>query len=51
MRKLFRTDLAIDIGTANTVIYRAHTGIILNEPSVVAMNSENGAVQIGRAHV
>ncbi len=44
MRKLFRTDLAIDIGTANTVIYRAHTGIILNEPSVVAMNSENGAV-------
>ena len=44
MRKLFRTDLAIDIGTANTVIYRAHTGIVLNEPSVVAMNSENGGV-------
>jgi rod shape-determining protein MreB len=44
MRKLFRTDLAIDIGTANTVIYRAHTGIILNEPSVVAINSDNGAV-------
>jgi rod shape-determining protein MreB len=44
MRKLFRTDLAIDIGTANTVIYRARTGIILNEPSVVAINSDNGAV-------
>ena len=44
MRKLFRTDLAIDIGTANTVIYRAHTGIVLNEPSVVALNSENGSV-------
>ena len=44
MRKLFRTDLAIDIGTANTVIYRAHTGIVLNEPSVVAMNAENGSV-------
>lgn len=44
MRKLFRTDLAIDIGTANTVIYRAHTGIVLNEPSVVAMNAENGGV-------
>lgn len=42
--KFFRTDLAIDLGTANTVIYRAHHGIVLNEPSVVALKVESGAV-------
>jgi len=44
MRKPFGHDLAIDIGTANTVIYRAHHGIVLNEPSVVCVNTENGSV-------
>ena len=44
MRKPFGHDLAIDIGTANTVIYRAHHGIVLNEPSVVCINTENGSV-------
>jgi len=33
----FVNPVTIDIGTANTVIYRAHTGMILNEPSVVAI--------------
>jgi rod shape-determining protein MreB and related proteins len=44
VRKPFGHDLAIDIGTANTVIYRAHHGIVLNEPSVVCVNTENGSV-------
>ena len=33
----FGKDLAIDLGTANTLIYTPHEGIILNEPSVVAV--------------
>ena len=32
-------DLAIDLGTANTLVYAAGEGIVLNEPSVIALNS------------
>ncbi len=34
---LFSNDLAIDLGTANTLIYVKHEGIVCNEPSVVAV--------------
>lgn len=34
---LFSPDLAIDLGTANTLIYAPGRGIILNEPTVVAI--------------
>ena len=44
MRNPFGHDLAIDIGTANTVIYQANRGIVLNEPSVVCINTETGSV-------
>jgi len=44
MTKLFGHDLAIDIGTANTVFYRAHHGVVLNEPSVICINTTTGAV-------
>ena len=44
MKKLFGHDLAIDIGTANTVFYRAHHGVVLNEPSVICINTSTGAV-------
>lgn len=44
LRNLFGRDLAIDIGTANTVIYQSHKGIVLNEPSVVCINTDNGNV-------
>jgi rod shape-determining protein MreB len=44
MKKLFGRDLAIDIGTANTVFYRAHHGVVLNEPSVICINTDNGSV-------
>ena len=38
----FSNDLAIDLGTANTLIYVRNKGIILNEPSVVAIKSTPG---------
>ena len=37
-------DLAIDLGTANTLIYASGQGIVLNEPTVIALNRENGQV-------
>ena len=35
---LFSTDIAIDLGTANTLIYVKGKGIVLNEPSIVAFD-------------
>lgn len=37
-------DIAIDLGTANTLIYVEGRGIVLNEPTVIALNSTNGQV-------
>ncbi|MBV1872471.1 MAG: rod shape-determining protein, partial [Gammaproteobacteria bacterium] len=37
LRGMFSTDLSIDLGTANTLIYAKDRGIVLNEPSVVAI--------------
>ena len=34
---IFSNDMAIDLGTANTVVYARNKGIVLNEPSVVAV--------------
>ncbi len=43
----FSYDLAIDLGTANTLIYVKGKGIVLNEPSVVAVREdERGAVKV-----
>lgn len=41
---LFSSDIAIDLGTANTVVYARSRGIILNEPSVVAVRSNTNEV-------
>ena len=41
----FATDVAIDLGTANTCIYARGRGIVLNEPSIVAFNSANGQIE------
>lgn len=41
-RRYFSNDLAIDLGTANTLIYAKNSGIVLNEPSVVAIRQEGG---------
>lgn len=35
-------DIAIDLGTANTLVYAKSQGVVLNEPSVVAVMNENG---------
>ena len=42
LRGLFSNDLSIDLGTANTLIYVKEKGIILDEPSVVAIRTVNG---------
>ena len=42
LRRYFSTDLAIDLGTANTLIYVRGKGIVLDEPSVVAIRHEGG---------
>ena len=45
---LMGRDLAIDLGTANTLIYARGQGIVLNEPSVVAIDlSLNNPVEFG----
>jgi len=38
---LFDSDLAIDLGTANTLIHVRGKGILLNEPSVIAVRKED----------
>src|SRR5918995_747270 len=40
-----RRDMAVDLGTANTVVYVRHEGIVLFEPSVIAIDETNGRVQ------
>ena len=42
LRRYISTDLAIDLGTANTLIYVRGLGIVLDEPSVVAIRQEGG---------
>ena len=42
LRRYFSTDLAIDLGTANTLIYVRGKGIVLDEPSVVSIRHEGG---------
>src|SRR4051794_27898351 len=41
---LFSNDLAIDLGTANTVIYVRNRGIMVNQPSVVAVKAATNEV-------
>jgi len=41
LRGYFSSDLSIDLGTANTLIYVRDKGIVLNEPSVVAVQDES----------
>ncbi len=43
---MLSSDMAIDLGTANTLVYVKGRGIVLNEPSVVAMVSKNGKKQV-----
>jgi rod shape-determining protein MreB len=42
---VFSSDLAIDLGTANTLVFAKGKGIVVNEPSIVAINKTNGEVE------
>jgi rod shape-determining protein MreB len=42
---MFASDLAIDLGTANTCVFAQGRGIVLNEPSIVAFNVAKGTVE------
>jgi rod shape-determining protein MreB len=42
---LFSTDIAIDLGTANTCVFAHGRGIVLTEPSIVAFNTAKGQVE------
>lgn len=42
--RFFANDIGIDLGTANTLVYVKGKGVVLNEPTVVAVNSKTGQV-------
>ena len=47
---MFSSDLAIDLGTSNTLVFAGAKGVVVNEPSIVAVNKHNGAIEaVGRA--
>lgn len=49
-RRLLTDDIAVDLGTVNTVLCRKGEGIILNEPSILAYSTQSGAVvAVGKA--
>src|SRR5258706_10818450 len=45
MLSRFSHDLAIDLGTANTCIFARGRGIVVSEPSIVALNKVNGRIE------
>ncbi len=45
LSSLFSSDLAIDLGTTNTLVYAKGKGIVVNEPSIVAVNKTNGEIE------
>lgn len=45
LKKRFYCDLAIDLGTANTLVFLKGRGIIVQEPSIVVINSQTGKVE------
>ncbi|HEY4490060.1 MAG TPA: rod shape-determining protein [Candidatus Paceibacterota bacterium] len=44
IKRYLRNDIGIDLGTANTLVYVRGAGIVINEPSVVAINQKTGRV-------
>jgi rod shape-determining protein MreB and related proteins len=42
---MFSSDLAIDLGTANTLVFATGKGIVVDEPSIVALNKKTGEVE------
>ena len=49
MFSIFSSDLAIDLGTANTLVFAKTKGVVVNEPSIVAINKLTGEIEaVGR---
>jgi rod shape-determining protein MreB and related proteins len=49
LTSIFSSDLAIDLGTANTLVFASGRGIVVDEPSMVAINKNTGEVEaVGR---
>src|SRR5210317_1260669 len=46
MSILKRTSIAIDLGTANTLIFKEGAGVVLNSPSVIALRSDRGRTEV-----
>ena len=46
-RLSFSRDMGIDLGTANTLVYVSGKGIVLEEPSVVAIHKDKGPLAVG----
>jgi rod shape-determining protein MreB len=44
LKEIFSNDIGIDLGTANTLVYLKDHGIVINEPSVVALNQKTGQI-------
>ena len=44
MLSLFSNDIGIDLGTSNTLVYVKGRGIVINEPSIVAVNQKTGQI-------
>lgn len=44
LRRFFSHDIGLDLGTANTLVYLRGKGVVINEPSVVAVNQKTGQV-------
>ncbi|GIS49026.1 MAG: hypothetical protein Ct9H90mP22_6140 [Gammaproteobacteria bacterium] len=47
LRGIFSNDISIDLGPANTLIYTKEDGVVLDEPSVVAIQERNGQKKCG----
>ncbi|WP_286883493.1 rod shape-determining protein, partial [Aneurinibacillus sp. UBA3580] len=41
----FNRDMGIDLGTANTLVYAKSKGIVVREPSVVALRTDTGSIE------
>ncbi len=50
LQGFFSNDVGIDLGTANTLVYLRGKGIVINEPSVIAINKKTGQVVAVGAH-
>jgi len=45
IKAMFKNDIAIDLGTANTLLYTIDEGVVINEPSVVAVNKKFDTIE------